>query len=386
MRLDDEREGQFVWGDFSREDAENALKNNSITVYSSHPIRSGTFVSTSYTQAWEYAGGNKNSKVYSKEVPLDDVAWINGDEGEYAKVEDTDRADEIIKPSESGTKRSVRDEISQEKLDAFMRKRPIKASKKDWAKVSGARIQKYARSSETDIPDVDFFLLAEYNKLNEGYTYIVRNYGRDAFDIVGKYRIKHDMYQAYDKEMKSYDPKNGAGKTGARTDPSGSEQGTVRGGSEHFGYRGKLRANDSRNGQDGASVRKDTFGRGVSDSGRVKKSERDTDSYSNRALLANAFESITKSSPEYEKIQEYKGRIRIINEYEEKLAKLNAEIRKITFGTKGTRDMAKLRKLQAEAAAVAADIDRNDRILLNIEAAEPLQKIIQRERKKAAQT
>ena len=90
LALDDESEGQFVWGDFSREDAENALKNNSVTVYSSYPISNGTFVSTSYIQAWEYAGGNKNSKVYSKTVPLDEVAWINGDEGQYAKVEGAD--------------------------------------------------------------------------------------------------------------------------------------------------------------------------------------------------------------------------------------------------------------------------------------------------------
>ena len=90
LGLDDESEGQFVWGDFSREDAENALKNNSVTVYSSYPISNGTFVSTSYIQALEYAGGNKNSKVYSKKVPLDDVAWINGDEGQYAKVEGAD--------------------------------------------------------------------------------------------------------------------------------------------------------------------------------------------------------------------------------------------------------------------------------------------------------
>ena len=87
LALDDDSEGQFAWGDFSREDAENALKNNSITVYSSYPIINGTFVSTSYIQAWEYAGGNKNSKVYSEKVPLDHVAWINGDEGQYAKVD-----------------------------------------------------------------------------------------------------------------------------------------------------------------------------------------------------------------------------------------------------------------------------------------------------------
>lgn len=84
LDLNDESEGQFVWGDFSREDAERALKENSITIYSSYPIKNGTFVSTSYVQAREYAGGRPNSKVYSKTVPLNEVAWINGDEGQYA--------------------------------------------------------------------------------------------------------------------------------------------------------------------------------------------------------------------------------------------------------------------------------------------------------------
>jgi hypothetical protein len=93
LKLDDESEGQFVWGDFSREDALAALEKNSITVYSSYPIKNGTFVSTSYVQAREYAGGKPNSKVYSKTIPLDDVAWINGDEGQYAKVETDVRLD-----------------------------------------------------------------------------------------------------------------------------------------------------------------------------------------------------------------------------------------------------------------------------------------------------
>ena len=61
-------------------------KDGTITVYSSYPINNGTFVSTSYIQAQEYAGG-KNGKVYSKTIPLTDIAWINGDEGQYAKIE-----------------------------------------------------------------------------------------------------------------------------------------------------------------------------------------------------------------------------------------------------------------------------------------------------------
>lgn len=77
-------EDNFAWGDFTKEDAKKALKKGTITIYSSYPIKQGTFVSTSKIQAEEYAGGRGN-KVYSKEIPLSEVAWINGDEGQYAK-------------------------------------------------------------------------------------------------------------------------------------------------------------------------------------------------------------------------------------------------------------------------------------------------------------
>ena len=88
-------EDSFAWGDFSKEDAQQALKQGKITVYSSYPIEQGVFVSTSKMQAQEYAGGN-GSKVYSKEVPLEDVAWINGDEGQYAKLVNDNKTSEEI--------------------------------------------------------------------------------------------------------------------------------------------------------------------------------------------------------------------------------------------------------------------------------------------------
>ena len=75
----------LVGGIFSRKDAENALRDGKITIYSSYPIKQGTFVSTSKIQSEQYAGG-KGSKVYSKTIPLSDVAWINGDEGQFAKI------------------------------------------------------------------------------------------------------------------------------------------------------------------------------------------------------------------------------------------------------------------------------------------------------------
>ena len=78
----------FSWGDFTLEDAKKALKKGTVRVYSSYPIKNGVFVSTSYQQALDYAGGNP-SKVHSRNVALNSVAWINGDEGQYAKVTDT---------------------------------------------------------------------------------------------------------------------------------------------------------------------------------------------------------------------------------------------------------------------------------------------------------
>jgi hypothetical protein len=73
----------FVYGDYSFEDAQKDLARGKVTVYSSKPITQGGFVSTSKNMAQDYAG---NGKIYSKEVSINDVAWINGDEGQYANI------------------------------------------------------------------------------------------------------------------------------------------------------------------------------------------------------------------------------------------------------------------------------------------------------------
>ena len=63
--------------------AKKALETGKITVYSSYPIEQGIFVSPSKMEAQSYSG---NGKVYSKEVNLNDVAWIDPTQGQYAKV------------------------------------------------------------------------------------------------------------------------------------------------------------------------------------------------------------------------------------------------------------------------------------------------------------
>lgn len=68
---------------YSAFDVENALKSGKIKVYSSHPIKQGVFVTPSYMEAYSYSG---NGKVYSTVVDLDDVAWIDPTQGQYASV------------------------------------------------------------------------------------------------------------------------------------------------------------------------------------------------------------------------------------------------------------------------------------------------------------
>jgi len=85
MQDAEKTEEGYSWGDFSKEDAQKALDSKKITIYSSYPIKNGVFVSTSLAQAQMYAGG-EGSRVYSKTINPDFVAWINVDEGQYANV------------------------------------------------------------------------------------------------------------------------------------------------------------------------------------------------------------------------------------------------------------------------------------------------------------
>ena len=66
-----------------------ALESGRITVYSSKPIKNGVFISPSYMQAESYSG---NKKVYSKEVSVNDVAWIDQFEGQLTEIDKAEAA------------------------------------------------------------------------------------------------------------------------------------------------------------------------------------------------------------------------------------------------------------------------------------------------------
>lgn len=69
-----------VTPDFRAGDVQRALDSGYMTVYSSYPITHGTFVTPSYMEAQNYAG---DGHIYSKRVPLDDVAWLDEVQGQY---------------------------------------------------------------------------------------------------------------------------------------------------------------------------------------------------------------------------------------------------------------------------------------------------------------
>ena len=113
--------------------------------------------------------------------------------------------------------------------------------------------------------------------------------------------------------------------------------------------------------------------------GSIRFSERDTESVSNRSLLANAFEGVAKNDLEKQKIQEYRNQISLINAEEQKLSELNQKIKDLSFA-KGPKDTKAIRDLQFEARQTANRINTMDKILLRLEASKPLQDVLTREK------
>ena len=96
MKAEDPEYDLSSYPDVTDDVINKALQSGKVTVYSSYPITEGVFVSPSKMQAKDYAGGGK---VYSKQVSINDVAWINTDEGMFAPTEYSvkgKRADESV--------------------------------------------------------------------------------------------------------------------------------------------------------------------------------------------------------------------------------------------------------------------------------------------------
>ena len=82
-KIDDDED--YLYPDFTKKDGEKALASGKITVYSSKEIKNGNFVSPSKMMAQDYAG---SGKVFSKTVNIDDVAWIDSNEGQFCLIDE----------------------------------------------------------------------------------------------------------------------------------------------------------------------------------------------------------------------------------------------------------------------------------------------------------
>lgn len=117
-------------------------------------------------------------------------------------------------------------------------------------------------------------------------------------------------------------------------------------------------------------------------SGGILKQQRQVESVSNRSLLANALEAAITDETERKRLQEYKQNISEMDAQEQKLRELNARIKELSFA-KGKRDTEMLRQLKDEAVKTKNRLDIYDKRLLRLEAAKPLQDVLNREKQKA---
>ena len=114
----------------------------------------------------------------------------------------------------------------------------------------------------------------------------------------------------------------------------------------------------------------------------IKYSDRDPDSVSNRSLLANALESVAQNDIERRKLEEYKGKIALIESEQAKLSEIRAKIKDLSFA-KGPRDTEAIKKLRFAENQTANRINTYDRQLLNLEATTALKGVLEREKKMA---
>lgn len=85
--LDDLNEDLTQTPDFDNKAVRKALESDIITIYSSHEIKDGAWVTPSKMEAEAYAG---TGDIYSKTVNVKEVAWVDTLQGMYANVLDKD--------------------------------------------------------------------------------------------------------------------------------------------------------------------------------------------------------------------------------------------------------------------------------------------------------
>lgn len=108
---------------------------------------------------------------------------------------------------------------------------------------------------------------------------------------------------------------------------------------------------------------------------------RDPSQITDREILANAMDTMATTPAELDWVQRYRNYIGKLNEQQQQMDEINADIVRMTNeDPKGNRD--EIIRQKNRAKILASQIDRYDKRLLEFEAGKPLKAVVQRERTK----
>lgn len=171
--------------------AQDAIKNGEMEVFSSYPIEKGTFVTPSQMEAQSYAG---NGQIYSKKVPLDDVAWIDERQGQYAPI-DTEYMEGVFNDAKNGIKRLNQQDYrnlgkkyySKEFMPEGIYKDnygQIDFNKHNKGKDEIQVLQDYP-NLKSNIQDAEYGFTSNHNnELDREYDHLIKADNKDVYDYV----------------------------------------------------------------------------------------------------------------------------------------------------------------------------------------------------------
>ncbi len=146
--------------DLTKKMIEKAIKVGEITVYSSYPIEQGIFVSPSKMEAESYSG---NGKVYSKKVNINDIAWIDPTQGQYAKIDKN--INKYSKTNNGVYQQFLKDNFSNDGTKTYMK--DIKLAPTKNKNKSKDKVLKEQRKSYEKINGLDKVEVQEIQKVIE---------------------------------------------------------------------------------------------------------------------------------------------------------------------------------------------------------------------------
>lgn len=113
----------------------------------------------------------------------------------------------------------------------------------------------------------------------------------------------------------------------------------------------------------------------------IRFSERDPDSLDTRTVLSNALLDTAQNDQERKYIADYQAKIQQMNEEQNRLNEIRAEIKDLSFKP-GPRDTKHLKALREEANKLANRINIYDKQLLHLESMAPMKNVVNREKQR----